>query len=330
MSTKEEKSKDKPQEKPEDKQKEKRKKNNVQKFIEFLVIGAIVKSVSFIPLKPRTVILQAILRLVASLKPKLKGRISENLRQSYPEKDEEWVANTTKAAINHLGRYVAQFLQMGRLNEKFFKERIVSDQSDEEIREYFKDGALCILGHLGNWEWQGAYSARMAPNRMYAVAFRQSNQWVDRMVTKMRGKGNVDTLYTDEGIMTMRRRLEKENGVVCIVADQNARRDGIFINFFGRPASTHTSPAILARLTTKPVYYASSLQQEDGKFRIKLKKIDMAPFKPDDDPAEWERRFTEKWVALLEAAIRKYPEQYFWVHNRWKTQPGPGDIVSGS
>ncbi len=111
-----------------------------------------------------------------------------------------------------------------------------------------------------------------------------------------------------------------EGRVVAFVADQDARDKGVFIPFFGRPASTHRSPALLALRTGTPFFVGGAHRVGPRQYHAWTIRLDPAE---GVDARDQVIDLTRRWVAEVERRVRLYPEQYFWHHRRWKWQP-PG------
>ncbi|MBI4545107.1 MAG: lysophospholipid acyltransferase family protein, partial [Gemmatimonadetes bacterium] len=106
--------------------------------------------------------------------------------------------------------------------------------------------------------------------------------------------------------------------VVAFVADQDARRAGLLVPFFGRPASTHRGPAVLALRARAPLFLGYSLRAPGRSYRGLLEEVVVSREGEVDDVV---LRLTAAYTARLEQAVRAAPEQYFWHHRRWKTRP---------
>ena len=109
---------------------------------------------------------------------------------------------------------------------------------------------------------------------------------------------------------------------MALVADQDARRRGVFVPFFGRAASTHRGPAVLALRSGAPVFMGTAVRQPDGRDRITIREI---PAPDGGDMEERADRLTAELAAALESAVREEPGQYLWHHRRWKTRPRNGE-----
>lgn len=118
---------------------------------------------------------------------------------------------------------------------------------------------------------------------------------------------------TREALRSLRR-----GRVVALVADQDARRSGVFVPFFGRPASTHRGPAVLALRSGAPVFMGTAVRRADGSYRTTIREIPVPEGAELDERAD---RLTAELASALEAAVREEPGQYLWHHRRWKTRP---------
>jgi KDO2-lipid IV(A) lauroyltransferase len=108
---------------------------------------------------------------------------------------------------------------------------------------------------------------------------------------------------------------------VALLIDQDARREGIFVDFMGSPASTHTSVARLSLATGSPIAFVYSVPEPRGlRFRVEI--TDVVRPRPDADEDTEIFRMTQRLTSDLERVIRKYPEHWLWTQKRWKTYPG--------
>jgi KDO2-lipid IV(A) lauroyltransferase len=178
-------------------------------------------------------------------------------------------------------------------------------------------GGIFVTGHLGNWELCAVYVAiRGIPMNVVArrIYLEPLNQ---RLVTIREGMG-VRTLYRDESMRAMIRRL-RENEFLGILPDQDVRRiGGIFVDFFGRPAHTPVGPALLCLASGSPLLLARDIR-EGSRHRI---TVDPPVWADRSAPREEEvRRLVNLYSQRLEQFVREHPEQWVWMHRRWRTRP---------
>jgi len=123
-------------------------------------------------------------------------------------------------------------------------------------------------------------------------------------------------LQPGAGVRDVIRRL-RAGGTVAMLADQDARRDGVFVPFFGKPASTPVGPASFSLMTGAPIVFCTCARATDGRLELRFTP-GLVPAGDARDP-EAVRALTARHTALLEAAVRERPAQWFWLHKRWKT-----------
>ena len=251
--------------------------------------------------------------------------VDENLRIAFPEKSSEWLAETRVAAYEHLGREAAAMLRLSKLNAAAVVERTITDGWDQ-LQEALSlgRGVILVTGHYGNWEIAAAaVASRGVP--LGAIVRRQGNRLVDERLQQLRRNLGVETIYQGQAPARVPRIL-RSNGVVGIVGDQDARRSGIFVPYFGRLASTHRGPALFALRLGAPVFscIARRLPGDEVRYEVRGRRVSFEPTGNVDDDV---RSLTTELSRRLEEEVRRAPEQYFWFHKRWKTRPpeaGPG------
>ncbi|TVP75615.1 MAG: hypothetical protein EA352_07910 [Gemmatimonadales bacterium] len=271
-----------------------------------------------------------------------RGVVEENLRRAFPDRDPRWIRRTASAHYRHLAREAISLLLLPRRDrdELLERTRVTGLEALEEAcRE--AGGALLLTGHLGNWEMGGAAVAiRGVP--LDVVARRQSNPLFDDRLNRTRRRLGMEVLFREEATRPLLKGL-RSGRAAALVADQNQREGGIFVDFFGVPASTTRGPAVMARRTGVPVFVAICLREPGARARYHL---DIRPLPLPDvgtgegtagesagvgagpdrkaDEEAFDAAFLRRYMAALEEAIRLDPPQYFWGHRRWKTRP-PGE-----
>ena len=181
-------------------------------------------------------------------------------------------------------------------------------------------GTVLVTAHYGNWEILGAaVRARGADVRYLLPA--QTNPGSDAYIDAVRRRLGIEPVKIGYGMRDALRALR--NGVVLgMLPDQDARRVGIHVPFFGRPASTHTGPARLAYRAGCPLGIGFIERMPKGRFRSHLVAV-LHPDVAAEQSAEVER-LTRAMTAEIEAAVRRRPDHWYWIHRRWKTPPPAG------
>ena len=192
----------------------------------------------------------------------------------------------------------------------------------EELRAAVEEGtgAVVVSGHLGNWEVAGAsVAARGVP--VDVVAHRQSNPLFDRYLVATRHRLGLTVIVKNDAFRLALRSLSAGR-VAAFVADQNIRRRGVFVDFFGSPAATAKGPAVFALRSGAPVFLGTAVRLPGRLSRYEV-KIERVPVRRDAPAQEAILELTQRHTSILEQRIREAPEQYFWQHRRWKTRPSP-------
>lgn len=178
-------------------------------------------------------------------------------------------------------------------------------------------GVILLTAHYGNWELLHAalghkgYSLELVVRKLDSPFFEKFVRWV-------RTRSGINIVYKVKAMLPLVRRLNS-NAVAMILADQNTVRDeGFFVDFFGVPASTNKGPALLARKTGAAVLPVFIVR--DG-IRHTVEVWEELELASTGDKENDARENTARFAKLIEKAIRAHPEQWFWVHRRWKTRP---------
>ncbi|HEX7240575.1 MAG TPA: lysophospholipid acyltransferase family protein [Longimicrobiaceae bacterium] len=247
--------------------------------------------------------------------------VEANLRLAFPDAPDAWVRETAQEAYRHLGREAAAILRLSRLSPEAIVARTETrgwEELDATLAE--GKGALLVTGHYGNWEIAAAtVASRGVP--IAAIVKRMGNRLVDARLEALRTRLGVETIEMHEAPRQVPRVL-RAGGVVGIVADQDARRSGVFVPFFGRPASTHRGPALFALRLDAPVFACTAFRKPGRGVRYVVQGHRVPVPRTGDLEADV-LRLTRELAAALEADVRGAPEQYFWFHRRWKTAPPP-------
>lgn len=179
-------------------------------------------------------------------------------------------------------------------------------------------GAVLVTGHFGNWEIYGAaLAARGYP--IDVLVAEQSNPYVDELVTGVRSALGSRVIPRKRSVRAIVESLRRGR-FVAFVGDQDAGKNGLFIDFFDHPASTARGPAVLALRMGCPLLFGVILRQPEGRHLAVIDlEIDPAPGAEQQSEIQ---RITETFSKALEARIRQRPELYLWSHKRWKSARG--------
>ncbi len=183
-------------------------------------------------------------------------------------------------------------------------------------------GAIVFLPHFGNWELLSLVYGALIPDRAKAIAFPLKNARLNAYIWRHRELMSLKLISRHQAIRETLRAL-RNNEAVGFFADQNAGPEGVFVDFLGKPASAARAPVVLARKTGAPLLFSLSIRQPDDRHHV---YISTPIYVEVSDDAERDiEAYTIQMLKHLETYIYKYPEQWLWLHNRWKTQPADSE-----
>jgi KDO2-lipid IV(A) lauroyltransferase len=244
----------------------------------------------------------------------------DNLRRAFPDWDPARLDSTARAVYAHFGRMLFDILWMQwRTPREVLRHVDVEGGQHVERAVAAGRGVLYCTGHVGNWEVH-AIALSLAYGPISVVARPLDNPALDARLCAFRSSTGNAVIYKRKALSQIIRALRAGRGV-AILLDQNVQaKDGIFVDFFGRPAATTTVAAALAAKTGCALIPAHSELMPDGRYRLTYEPP--VPWAPSGDHAADIARTTQELARRTEEWIRRRPEQWLWMHRRWKTRPG--------
>lgn len=251
---------------------------------------------------------------------KHRKRAMENLRASFPEKEEKELEYIAERSMQHFIELVMDVLFTPRqIHVETWSEYVHLSGLTEPLRMLLRQrGAIMLTAHYGNWEVLG-YTLATLGFRTYSVARPIDNPLIDEWVLGVREKkGQI--ILSKRGVTTTANQVLENRDVIGFIADQNAGPKGMFVPFFGRLASTYKSIGLLAIQNNLPIIIGYARRRGDRfEFDIGVEDI----IHPEDwanEPDEL-RYVTTRYTKAIENFVRADPTQYLWIHRRWKTRP---------
>jgi KDO2-lipid IV(A) lauroyltransferase len=271
-----------------------------------------------IPTPLRRALFVGFFRLFYLLVPRQRLIAHHNLRRAFPEKSEQEILKIVKGVYRNMGLVAAEFFDIPSLTRENVGQ-LVDAEGLENCRKALEKGkgVLMFGAHFGNWELE-AVAASLFLKPFVAIYRPLDNAILDRLVLKVRSITGNTLLEKNRAMRTMLKTL-KNNEMVGILIDQNVDvYEGVFIDFFGRPACTTDGLAILALHTGAPVLPGYMARLPDGRYRFiigpEVEVVDTGDRQADIVAN------TQRFMKVIEETIRQYPDQWLWVHQRWKTQ----------
>ncbi|OGL41682.1 MAG: hypothetical protein A2161_13025 [Candidatus Schekmanbacteria bacterium RBG_13_48_7] len=246
-----------------------------------------------------------------------RQQVLENLDLAFPEKTEVWKKQVARETFQLSAAAMLEFLKLPEFTHEYI-ERYISISGMENLELALQNGRGVIVGggHFGNWEYNGAVFPVLGYPTNF-VMVEQHNLLIHGFTNKLRRMKGINCISTRMGTREIVRRLH-QNQLVCMLYDQDARKYGIFVDFFKFPASTHSGLAFLAWKTGAAIVTSFMFRIQGDHFHMVI------------DPPIWADSgmnreenivfLTKKLNTRLEEMIREHPAHWFWYHKRWKTK----------
>jgi KDO2-lipid IV(A) lauroyltransferase len=249
-----------------------------------------------------------------------RQRALENLRASFPDQSEEWIRQTGRHSFQQLVMLTVDILFTPRLVHKHNWRRYSRYRQAEYVKWMMKErrGLIMVTAHYGNFEIIG-YLMSLFGFEIWSVARPLDNKYLSRYVYGVRQRRGL-RLIDKKGAAERMPGIVAQGSTLGFIADQDAGRKGIFVDFFGRKASTYKSIGLLALTYNLPIV-VGCCRRIDNRFFFELaltRIIFPNEWADKEDPLTW---VTTEYSRAIEAFVREDPTQYWWVHRRWKTRP---------
>jgi KDO2-lipid IV(A) lauroyltransferase len=288
--------------------------------LEFIVVWVLVRALGALPRSWARAIGAGLGALTFALTGRLRRTGERNLQIAYPDSDAAWRSRVLRELYRNLGLHLAEFCRMSRYTSEGTSSFIRYAGLEHYLAARDRGrGVLVVTGHLGLWELSSFYHSLMG-YPMSMVIRRLDNPLVDRLVNSIRCLHGNTVLHKDDfarGLLGAMRRGD----TVGILMDTNMTPpQGVFVDFFGTPACTASGLARVAMRTEAAVLPGFlTWREEEKKYVLEFGECLELVHSGDDEQDMVEN--TQICTTAIEAWVRRYPEQWLWVHRRWKTRP---------
>jgi KDO2-lipid IV(A) lauroyltransferase len=240
--------------------------------------------------------------------PKRKNTALKNLKIAFPDKSDEWINTTLKKCYSFFTYNFLQFLAFPFDPNSIEIEVVGKKYLNNAINE--NSGTVLVSAHFGSWEILG-YWFGINNYPLVGIAQKQKNKGANLFFEEKRQLSGTKQVYRKSSMDSLYEILNA-NKILGLVSDQDARGKGVFVDFFNKPASTHKGAALFHLNTNASLIFGICVQKDIEKYRVEF-----IPINPKKKSTE---DITQLYTTIIEQSIKKYPEQYFWFHNRWKTK----------
>ena len=244
--------------------------------------------------------------------------VLRNLALAFPEKSEAERVQIARRSYQNMAKMAFEFMRVPKDKETLLNRVQLVGLEAAKAAVSAGKGAPLVAGHFGNWELMGGALA-LAGLPVAVVVKPQKNRLTDRRINGLRRAMGSRIIYKGDAARGILKAL-RNGEFVALLVDQDARKEGIFVDFFGRPSSTHHGPAVFALKMGVPIIYGNCFHEPGGRLRAEIEVIDTSHYQGGATEANV-RDLTQLYTAKLEAGIRRAPDHWFWMHKRWKTRP---------
>jgi Kdo2-lipid IVA lauroyltransferase/acyltransferase len=302
----------------------------MKEWAEYAVVWTLLEMLGALPRGVARAVAERVAQILYGLLPKLRKTVDVNLGIAFPEWNEAQRKKVVRGMVRNLGWMAAEFARFPKYSKENIEQIVMLDGHENFLEGHRRGkGVLYLTGHIGAWELS-SFAHALYGFPLHYMARRIDNEKIDALVNGYRCLSGNRPIFKNESARVMLKVL-KEAGTVGILADQNTMpQEAVFVEFFGKAASTTTGIARVALHTDAAVVPGYAVWDEARrKYRLRfeppvelVRTGDM-----ERDVLENTKRFTQ----VIEEIVRKYPEQWVWAHGRWNTRPeGEAPLYEGS
>jgi KDO2-lipid IV(A) lauroyltransferase len=291
-------------------------------WIEYLGVAGLLGLLGWLPHRLARGVSAALAAVAYWVWPRLRRVGLFNLRLAFPEWTERQRRRVLFGVFQNLGRMLADFARFPRLNRANIERLIVYDGFEHYARARERGpGVTFLTAHFGNWELSSFAHGLYGYPLNFAVRH-LDNPLLDALINRTRSLSGGRTIEKNEFARQALRALRRGEALGILMDTNMLPAEGVFVDFFGRPACTTTGPARIARKSGAPLVLGLALWDSKlQKYRLRFEPVEWTR---RDDPEEEIVANTANFTRLIEQYVRRYPDQWLWVHRRWKTRP-PGE-----
>ncbi|QWR76832.1 lysophospholipid acyltransferase family protein [Candidatus Magnetomonas plexicatena] len=300
-----------------------KKKSKLRWLIEYLAVVVLFTLAGLLPNWGIRILSRVLGDMLFTLVPKRRNIAINNISSAFPEKTQEDAAAIAKESCRS---FIMSFLEMIKTHSSFktaeaFRKTHRSTSHVEGLFKKAKDlhdshgGCIFLTPHIGNWELLPHVSALVGIN-LVVVARPLDNPYLEKLLYSRRTETGQMFIAKTNAMFKLQETLRRGKSI-GMLPDQSTSK-GISVDYFGRKATATPIPAMLSVMYKKPIVVCACVRQKDGEFTgfVCDPILPLSSFGSEKGEIH---RITGEITKAMELIIREYPEQYLWIHNRWKT-----------
>ena len=295
-------------------------KKRLKNWFLFRLITILISLLNFLPRSFAISVGGFLGRLAYLLIADARKRTQRNLRLAFGrELDETKLRRLASQVFENVGKNVADAVRLKKMRWEDI-ERITEIEGLEYFDEAYRagKGVIGFTGHIGDFELMAAYFS-LRGYKLSVVGRELYDPRLDRLLVENRESVGLENIPSSAGIKPILKVL-RAGKFLGVLADQDSSRvRGVFVDFFGRPARTPAAPALFAYKTGSPIVPMAIVRKDKNKYKIIVKPPVELTFSEDREKDIID--VTQRCTKVLESIIREYPDQWLWMHERWKSKP---------
>jgi KDO2-lipid IV(A) lauroyltransferase len=285
-------------------------------YLVYLILRTVVMVVSMFPYEKAPDIARFLAWVLRTIDRKHVRIALKNVRASAGHLETGDPDRFVRRVYRHLALGFVEMLMIPRMIQQNTLERHVRWTGFELMNQLLAEGkgVIVTVGHLGSWEFIALAGPR-AGYHLNSVARPIENRWVNEYLNRFRTSTGQEIISKYDAVGSMIRALKRKE-ILVVQVDQDARHSGVYVKFFGRPASTHRSPAVLSLKYGSPILPLNIYREGKLHHAVAGEPIRPEAFRDEPDPV---KAIVQEYTRQCEGFIRAHPDQWFWLHDRWKT-----------
>jgi KDO2-lipid IV(A) lauroyltransferase len=292
----------------------------MREWLEYAAVWTVLKALGALPRGFARRLAAAVAFALYAMLPKLRRTAEFNLRLAFPEWDAAGRNAVIRGMVRNLGWMAAEFACFPKYTRENIEQVVALEGHENFLKGQRRGkGVMYLTGHIGAWELS-SFAHALYGFPLHYMARPLDNARVDALVNRYRCLSGNEPIFKNESARALLKIL-KEAGTVGILADQNTMpEEGVFVDFFGKSACTTTGIARVALHTEAAVVPGYAYWDEGiGKYKLRFEPTVELIRTGDTERDVFVN--TQRFAKVIEGIIRKHPEQWVWVHARWKTRP---------
>jgi Kdo2-lipid IVA lauroyltransferase/acyltransferase len=295
----------------------------VKDWLQFVAVWTVVKFLGALPRSLARAVASSVARAAFAVLPKLRRTADFNLQLAFPNWDEKQRRAVRRKMVRNLSWMAAEFARLPKYTKENIGQFVILDGHENFLAGKQRGkGVLYLTGHIGAWELS-SFAHALYGFPLHYMARPIDNPLIDAFVNRYRCLSGNRPIFKNESARAMLKIL-KEQGTVGILADQNTMpQEGVYVDFFGTLACTSTGIARVA-LHTDAAVVPGYVFWDPGIRKYRLRFEPPVEMSRTGDAARDVQENTARFTKIIEEIVRQHPEQWVWLHARWKTRPEVG------